>query len=245
MSRWGVLFFLCAVIVDAQPNWADQEMTCGLWSGNWADIKYSAASYDLGRQRWCGYCFFRDYLSIALESCFFFVLLMCLAGWMPLYWKYMNEHVDFYVGSLLNIVTCGGRCCGMNSKDNDGSSSSGMNSKADDGSGCWRMLRPVMFFVFGSAVVILAPELALAYHVFVGLNCIGGTGRPSLPCCGQDKAVTVAVNNATTDTGAVGPEASRPVASRYNNSINDPLSLRPRIQFVTKYKPVPLSPPNP
>lgn len=221
------------------PAWTAEEMTCGLWTGSILKVKYSIAAYDSTVKFQCGYCFFRDFLSFAYIIVLIYMFFLMLGGWMP---KYFN-----YIETSLNGLFCG--CVS--------------NSSEDKSTNCGARFFVLIVFLFPAVlVIIIFPELALLFHVVFDLYVLGGSKfsdcgicnccitEVKTMCCWPNDTEKKGIAGNDTSNSTQGPSTNQaqPIAvnsTTGQSQYHDPLNLRPRIQFVTKYKPVPIGPPNP
>ena len=229
------------------PSWTAEEMTCGIWSGPALKIKYSIDAHDSGAKFWCGYCFFRDGLSIFCWAALVYMWFIFAFGGMPTYWRYIQQSVDAIIYGI-TLCNCTFSC-------------SPQGPKAGNSCDCWGTMQLIFFALFAAVLIALFPEIAFLYHVVVDLYILGGSkysNSESCCCCARDAQevccdpIRLAPEPAKKDVQVVVVNPDGSAATK--NTLVDPTtssssifndSLRPRIQFVTKYKPVPIGPPNP
>ena len=227
------------------PAWATTEFTCGLFSNNFYHVKYSSASFTDQTKLLCGYTFFRDFLSIFYSVIFVYMFVLMVFGLLPTYSALIKGSINAIVW-FVSAGYCTWTCADATPKP------------PYLGNSVWFGLQMVIFFVLGGAVVVFIPEFALVYHGFIDVFVLGGSrfqdecgSMCSMCCCAKDLQDACCVNVVAGTEPLAGGKI--PIVSQQNPSasaagatsmFNDPLSLRPRIQHVTKYKPVPMGPPN-
>ena len=214
------------------PAWATEEFRCGIWTGLVFNVKYYQGAHGADTKLGCAYFYFRDILSVVYFFILAYMVVMFLSGCMPVYFKYIRV-------SLNGFVKCfTGGCTGINSSGND-----------------MDYFALFLFFILAATLILFLPEAALLYHVIFDLYLLGGSkftdcGSCGSSCCPNDVQVLCCLpgEKAPAQNGQpLAPDASvqqqplvAPAAA--GSMFHDPLNLRPRIQYVTKYKPVPMGP---
>jgi len=209
------------------PAWATEELRCGLWLGHIFNVKYYQGAYGADVKHLCAYFYFRDILSAVYLVILAYMTLMFAMGYMPKYFDYIQL-------SLSGLMRCV------------------IPSKRSENTCCSSTLVLLLFFGLAVALILISPEAALLYHVIFDLFLLGGSQFPDCGICGcciSDVKLyccgTVTVDN---DKGGNVTPPREPIAggkppeAAPASMFHDPLNLRPRIQYVTKYKPVPMGP---
>ena len=215
------------------PAWPTTELTCGLWTGPILKVKYYQGAFGADVKCQCAYFYFRDILSFVYFVILVYMVVMFSLGCMPAYFKYIRISLN----GLLRCFTC---------------NSTGINSSRNDVD-CSALF---LFFILAATLILFLPEVALLYHVIFDLYLLGGSkfadcGSCGSGCCPSDVQVLCCLpgEKAPAQNGQpLAPDASsqqQPLvtpATPPGSMFHDPLNLRPRIQYVTKYKPVPMGP---
>ena len=215
------------------PAWATEEFRCGIWTGLVFNVKYYQGAYGADTKLGCAYFYFRDILSFVYFVILVYMVVMFLLGYMPAYFKYIRISLN----GLLRCFTC---------------NSMGINSSGNDVD-CSALF---LFFILAATLILFLPEVALLYHVIFDLYLLGGSkfadcGSCGSGCCPSDVQVLCCLpgEKAPAQNGQpLAPDASsqqQPLVTPATPPVSmfhDPLNLRPRIQYVTKYKPVPMGP---
>jgi hypothetical protein len=220
----------------ANPEWATHTLKCGLFPFPWhASVEYSASKMSGNDRLTCGYIFFREWFTSALAIVLAYLFLMMSFGYMSAYFNYLQVTFNgLFMGCITsNCVSSNTNCCS-------------------------RVPVLFLFLLIAGLAITFVPEIVLVYHVIFDLYLLGGNkfidcnmcnfcpDDVRLTCCGtvvvdKDKGG----NGPVTEVAPTSSPALVPPGPGAGSMFNDPLNLRPRIQFVTKYKPVPIGPPNP
>ena len=238
------LFVMMQGVYSQTPAPETNSLTCGIWSGmsGYWNVQYSSVSDTQLDRLHCGYMFFRDYLSFLCGATLLYMCVIFASGGMPNYWKYIQQSVD----AIIYGITFGNCSCSCSAQTPNGNNSCEM----------WWILQLIIFFFMGCALIAVFPEIAFLYHVFVDLYVLGGSkysNSESCCCCAKEaqEICCLTVRPDAVDakkTGQAPPNStadpSQPLVTGNGASsmFHDPLNLRPRIQYVTKYKPVPMGP---
>lgn len=221
----------------ANPEWATHTLKCGLFPWH-ASIEYSASKMSSSDRLACGYIFFREWFTGALAVVLTYLFLMMSFGYMSSYFNYLQVTFN---GLFMGCVTS--------------------NCAGSDTNCCSRVPVLFLFLLIAGVAITFVPEVVLVYHVIFDLYLLGGNkfidcnmcnscpADVRFMCCGavvvdKDKAGNNTTNS-TEGSSVTSPSTLVQPGSTTASMFNDPLNLRPRIQFVTKYKPVPIGPPNP
>ena len=213
------------------PAWPTTELTCGLWTGPILKVKYYQGAFGADVKRQCAYFYFRDILSVVYFVLLAYMVVMFLSGCMPVYFKYIRISLN----GLVRCFTAG--YMGINSSGNDVDCSA-----------------LFLFFILAATLILFLPEVALLYHVIFDLYLLGGSkfadcGSCGSGCCPSDVQVLCCLPGEKAPAQNGQPQAAdtsgqQPLVTPTpaGSMFHDPLNLRPRIQYVTKYKPVPMGP---
>ena len=209
------------------PAWATQTLKCGFFP--WAHFEYSSSHMSDQDKFACGYWFFRDWLTIVYWVALAYVSVIFAVGGMQKYWRYMKASVNV----IIWIFTGCGSCCTSDPKAD----------KKNDA--FW--IQFVIFFILAGVLIGVSPEFAFLYHLVIDMYYLGDinpSNRESFCPCGPDLENGKDVKVPTSSVQESAPLVANGTVQT-SSMFNDPFNLRPRIQFVTKYKPVPNGQLNP